>query len=217
VIFELLWIGLAIALNPIPLTTFIIVLSSHRGVLKGACFVFGWLVSLVIVIGLTVTFTQNNPPKPNTQPSLAAIAVKIAIGAGLLLIAARRRRAMGRPKKPKNPPKWQASVDEMSPLFALGLGPLVQPWGLIGAGAATIMEAKLSTVGSYLVLALFAFIATSTYLLMEIYAALRPSQANALLAQVRAWIDSHTDQLIVIVATAVGLLLIIQNVYLVAQ
>jgi Sap, sulfolipid-1-addressing protein len=217
VIFELLWIGLAIALNPIPLTTFIIVLSSRRGVLKGACFVFGWLVSLVIVIGLTVTFTQNNPPKPNTQPSLAAIAVKIAIGAGLLLIAARRRRAMGRPKKPKNPPKWQASVDEMSPLFALGLGPLVQPWGLIGAGAATIMEAKLSTVGSYLVLALFAFVATSTYLLMEIYAALRPSQANALLAQVRAWIDSHTDQLIVIVATAVGLLLIIQNVYLVAQ
>jgi len=39
------------------------------------------------------------------------LAVKIAIGVSLVAIAVRQRRRMERPKKPKNPPKWQAHVD----------------------------------------------------------------------------------------------------------
>jgi hypothetical protein len=48
------------------------VLPSKRGVRKGAAFLFGWLVSLAIVITVTVLATGNNPPKPNTAPSLAS-------------------------------------------------------------------------------------------------------------------------------------------------
>src|SRR6266567_2722382 len=122
-VLDLLLIGLAIALDPLPLTAFIVILPSQRGVRKGAAFVFGWLVSLAIVVAVTVLATGNNPPKSNTAPSLASRAVKIAIGAVLLVIAIRRRRRMGQPKKPKKPPKWQASVDTMTPLFALALAP----------------------------------------------------------------------------------------------
>ena len=78
---DLVLIGLAIALDPLPLTAFTVVLPSKRGVRKGAAFVFGWLVSLAIVVTATVLATGNNPPKPNTAPSLAQLAVKIAIGA----------------------------------------------------------------------------------------------------------------------------------------
>src|SRR5436189_3536174 len=106
-------IGVAVALDPLPLTAFLVVLPSRRGVRKGAGFIFGWLVSLAIVIAVTVLATGNNPPKQNTAPSLAALAVKIAIGVGLIAIAVRQRRKMGQPKKPKKPPKWQASVDNM--------------------------------------------------------------------------------------------------------
>jgi hypothetical protein len=69
---NLIVIGLAIALNPLPLIVFIVVLPSNRGVRKGAAFLFGWLVSLAIVITVTVLATGNNPPKPNTAPSLAS-------------------------------------------------------------------------------------------------------------------------------------------------
>src|ERR1700751_4784334 len=100
---------------------FLVVLPSKRGVRKGAAYVFGWLVSLAVVVTITVLATGNNPPKSNTAPSLASLAVKIAIGAVLVVIAVRHRRRMGQPKKPKKPPKWQASVDKMSPWFALGL------------------------------------------------------------------------------------------------
>jgi len=38
-------------------------------VAKGAAFVFGWLVSLAIVVTATVLATGNNPPKPDTAPA----------------------------------------------------------------------------------------------------------------------------------------------------
>ena len=46
--FDLILIGLAMAFHPIPLTAFMIVLPSRRGVGKGAAFVFGWLVWLAV-------------------------------------------------------------------------------------------------------------------------------------------------------------------------
>jgi hypothetical protein len=211
---DLVLIGLAIALDPLPLTAFLIVLPSKRGVRKGAAFVFGWLASLAIVVTVTVVATGNNPPKPNTAPSLADLAVKIAIGVILVAIAVRQRRTMRRPKKPKKPPKWQAHVDNMSPWFAMGLAPALQPWVLISAGAATVVEAKLSSTESYLALFLFCVLASASYLGMEIYAGLRPGQSQAFLTRLRTWIDTRTDQVIIWGSLILGLWLIAYSIYL---
>src|SRR5690348_5129801 len=100
-VLNLLVIGVGVALDPLPLTAFLVVLPSKRGVRKGVAFLFGWLVSLAIVVTVTVIATGNNPPKPNTVPSLAALALRIAIGILLLVIAIRQRRRMRGPKKPK--------------------------------------------------------------------------------------------------------------------
>jgi hypothetical protein len=51
---DLVLIGLAITLYPGPLAAFIVVLASKRGITKGAAFVFGWILSLAIVIVVTV-------------------------------------------------------------------------------------------------------------------------------------------------------------------
>jgi hypothetical protein len=152
VVLNLLLIGLAVTLDPLPLTAFLVVLPSARGVRKSAAYVFGWLVSLAIVVTVTVVATGNNPPKPATVPSLAALAAKIALGVVLVVIGVRHIRARGQPKPPKKPPKWQEHVDSMSPWFAMGLAPTLQPWVLIGAGAATVVEAKLSSWQTYLAL-----------------------------------------------------------------
>jgi len=212
---DLTIIGLAITLEPIPLTAFIVILASQRGARKGAAFVAGWVLSLAIVVSVTVIATGNAPPKQNTAPSLASLAVKIALGVVLLVIALRRYRRLGQPKKPKDPPKWQAGVDGMSPWYAMALAPLTQPWGLIAAGAATVVEAKLASWESYLALVYFCLLATATYLVMVIYATVRAEQTQALLARLRAWIDAHTDPLIIWVSLVVGLWLIGKSVYLI--
>jgi len=208
-------IGLAVTLDPLPLSAFLVVLPSKGGVRKGAAFVFGWLVSLALVVTATVLATGNNPPQPNTAPSLASLAVRIALGAGLVVIAIRDRRRMGRPKKPKKPPRWQAHVDNMSPWFALVLAPTLQPWALIGAGAATVVEAKLSSWESFLALFGFCVLASASYLAMEIYAVVRPDKSQALLARFRTWIDTHTDQVIIWGGLIIGFWLVADGIYLI--
>ena len=214
-ILDLVLIGLAITLEPIPLTAFILVVASKGGVRKGASFIFGWLASLAIVVVATVLVTGNKPPKPHTAPSQAALAVKIAIGVVLVLIAVRQWRRMGRPKKPKKTPKWQTGIDNMSPWYAMGLAPLTQPWGLVAAGVATITEAKLSSWQSYIALFLFCLVATAGYLAMELYAVFRPEKCQAFLASTRTWIDTHTDQVIIGVSLVLGLWLVCKSIYLI--
>ena len=124
-------------------------------------------------------------------------------------------RRLGRPKEPKKAPKWQAGVDSMSPWYAMALAPLTQPWGLIAAGAATVVEAKLASWESYLALVYFCLLATATYLVMVIYATVRAEETQALLSRLRAWIDAHTDPLIIWVSLVVGLWLIGKSVYLI--
>lgn len=209
-VLNLIVIGLAIAVDPLPLTAFIVVLPSKRGVSKGAAFLFGWLVSLAIVVTVTVLATANNPPRPNTVPSLASLAVKIVIGTLLVLIAIRQRRRMGRPKKP---PKWQENVDNISPWFTMVLAPALQPWTLIAAGAATVVEAKLSSRGSYLALIGFCVVASASYIAMEICAGFKPDQSQAFLARFRTWMETHTDQVIIVGCLLLGFWLIASSIY----
>ena len=212
---DLVLIGLAIAIDPIPLTTLMVVLPAKRGVKKGAAFVSGWLVSLAIVVTATVLATGNNPPRPHTSPATTALVVRIAIGVVLVAGAIRGWQRMRRPKKPKKPPKWQEHVDHMSGWFALGLAPVVQPWILIGAGAATVVEAKLSNWASDLTLAAFCILASASYLGLEIYAGFWPAQSQAFLVRFRTWLDTHTDQVIIAGSLLLGFWLIAKSIYLI--
>jgi hypothetical protein len=212
-VLNLLIIALGITLEPIPFTAFAVVLASERGVSKAAFFISGWILSLAVVVVATLAATQDRPPRPSTAPSTAALAVKLALGAVLLVIALRRWRRMGRPKEPKDPPKWQSGVDGMSRWFALALGPLTQPWGLVAAGVAVIVDAKLGSWQSVVALVVFCVLSTATYLAAEIYAWIRPEQTRALLVRVRTWITGHTDQVIVAISGLVGIWLVATSAY----
>ena len=210
-VLDLLLIGLGITLEPFPLTAFILVLSAEKGTWKGLAFILGWLACLVAVIVAVIITTGNNPPAPQTVPSDAALAVKLAAGVVLILIAVRQRRRMGRPRKP---PAWMARLDQLSLLGAAGLAAFLQPWTLVAAGAATVVEAKLDTVGSYLVLVLFCLLATSSFLYLELYTTFASGKAAARLERMRKWLDSHQDQVIIAISLLLGLWLAGKSIYL---
>lgn len=202
---DLALIGLAVTLEPVPITAFILLLSSRAGGRKGAAFIVGWLASLVVVIAATLATTGGAPPRPSTAPSTAVLSVKIAIGAGLVLFAFVRRR---RPARPARPPSWLARVDRMTPWAAVGLGVLLQPWVLVGAGAATVAELQVSSVASFLVLAGFCLLCTASQLAMELYAVRSPAAAAERLEGIRGWIDVHRDRAVVALSLILGLWLV---------
>jgi len=212
VVLDLVIIGLAITLEPLTLVAFILLLAAKGGIWKGLAFILGWLACLVAVIAAVVLATGANPPRQHTAPSTAVLVVKALLGVLLIWIGIRRRRRRGRPRKP---PTWMGWLDRMSPWAAIGFGAFMQPWSLVAIGAATVVQAKLSTVGDWLALVMFCLLATSSFLVMELYAALAPEAAQTRLGRIRTWIDTHTDQAIIIGSLALGGLLLADSIYLI--
>ena len=210
-ILDLFLIGLVVTLEPIPLTAMILLLASERGPVKGAGYTLGWLLTLVAIVALTVLVTGGKPLLPHSTPSTAALTVKLAAGLALVAIAERRRRRPTRAEE-KRQPRWMAGIDRIHPLTAAGLAFLLQPWPLVVAGVATISAAKLTNGLQYFALFAFCLWCTASYLAMEIYALLRPSEVKKNLDGLLAWINSHTDQAIVILSMGLGLYLVAKSI-----
>ena len=67
--------------------------------------------------------------------------------------------------------------------------------------------------GDWLALVVFCLLATSSFLVMELYATFAPAAAQARLEQIHTWIDTHQDQAIVVVSLAVGAWLLGSSLY----
>jgi hypothetical protein len=213
VVLNLVLIGLGITLEPFPLTAFILLLSSRKGTMKGLAFVLGWLACLVVVVVAVTLTTQGKPPAPSTAPSTAALAVKLALGVALVLYAWRRWRRIDVPRKP---PTWMARLDGASPWAAAGLAAFLQPWALVAAGAATITQAKLSGPADYLTLVLFVLLGTGSFLYLELYATFAPASAGVKLQALRTWLDTHCDQVVILLSLLLGLWLAGNSLYYLA-
>lgn len=208
---DLTIIGLAIMLEPLPLTAFILILGAERGTRKGLAFLLAWLACLVVVIGAVVLFTGGTPLKSQSAPSTTALVIKVLLGVVLIFLGFRQRARMGRPRKP---PGWMARVDGISTPTAAVLAAFLQPWALVAAGAATVTSANLSNAGEYLSLLLFCLLSSATLIAMELYATFRPVAAKAKLDGLKSWMDTHTDQAIVVLSLLVGSWLVAHSLFL---
>ena len=158
---------------------------------------FGWLVSLAIVVTITVLADGNNPPKPNTAPSLASLAVKSPSAPAGRARDQAAAAGWDRPKKAEEAAEVAGARGQHVPVVRHGPGSCAAARALIGAGAATVVEAKLSSWETYLVLFLFCVLGSASYIALVVYAGFRPGPSQALLARFRTWMETHTDQVII--------------------
>ncbi|MFG2867328.1 GAP family protein [Streptomyces sp. NPDC048338] len=208
-VLDLIVIGTAITLGPLHNTAFILLLSSRRGIRNGLAFLLSWLANLVAVIACVVLLTGGQPPARHSAPSTAAIAVKLAIGLALLLYGAHRRR---RPPRPHGPPRWTAKIDDASLSTSAGLAWLLQPWALVGAGAATAVDANLSTLADWLALTGYCLLATLSLVVMETYTVRAPGVAKARLGTLRSRLEQDQEQLVVTLSVVLGLWLTARSI-----
>ncbi|MFD8307641.1 GAP family protein [Streptomyces sp. NPDC059690] len=212
-VLDLVIIGLAIAVFPLSVTAFVLVLSAERGIWKGLAFILAWLACFVAVLAAVLLTTGGEPPAPKSAPSTAASAVKLAIGLGLVGFGWYRHRNRERTgRRRRSTGGLMTRVDRLSVWTAAGLGPLLQPWGLVAAGAATVVSADLSHASSYLALIGYCLLATSSLLTMEIYTTFAPDAARVRLGRLRTWIETHQEQALVGVALVAGLFLVSRSI-----
>ncbi|MFE2554730.1 GAP family protein [Streptomyces sp. NPDC059352] len=237
---DLLLIGVAITLYPLPVMAFVLVVSAPRGVYKGLAFIIAWLACLVAVIAMVLIFTGGQPPPPRSPPSIAALAATLVIGVGLIVYSEHRRRrsrrnASASASSSPSPPSSSSSsssaededeerptgsgrsltsrMDQATGWSAAGLAVLLQPWGMVSAAAATVVKADLSHAESFLALLGFCVLATSTLLAMELYMVFAPERAQLNLVSLRTWLTRHKDPAIVLICLLLGLWLVGRSLY----
>lgn len=223
-VLDLLLIGLAIALIPLSIMAFVLVVSAPHGVRKGLAFILGWLACLVAVVAVVLVFTDGKPPPPRSPPSIAALVATLVIGIGLVVYGAlRHRRSRRTATAPAPDAREQAAASETSVpsredddgtgWSAAGIAVLLQPWGMVAAAAATIVQADISRGASLLALIAFCLLATSVLLAMELYMVFSPEKAQLSLLGLRAWLERHKDPAIVLICLFLGLWLVGRSLY----
>lgn len=85
----------------------------------------------------------------------------------------------------------------------------------MAAAAVTAAAARLSSVGDYLALASFCLLATSSFIVLELYAVRAPA-AGTQLAALRNWLEMHGNEVIIIVCLVLGVWLAGQSIRLLA-
>ncbi|MFE2583843.1 GAP family protein [Streptomyces sp. NPDC059378] len=199
---DLVVIGTAITFGPLHNSAFILLLASRRGARKGLVFLLSWLADLVAVVACVMVLTGGKPLVHDSTPSTAAVAAKLAIGVGLIVFGGHRYRQLPRPYRP---PHWTARIDNASLGTAAALAWLLQPWALVAAGAATVVDADLSTLTDWLTLTGYCLLATLSLLIMQLCTVLAPEAARSRLRALRTWLETHQEQLIVALSLLAGL------------
>ena len=105
-------------------------------------------------------------------------------------------------------------LDRLSLWTAAGLAAFLQPWALVTAAAATLTQAKLSSAADYLTLVFFCLLATSSFLALELAVVLRPAAAGVRIEALRTWLDTHRDQVIIVISLLLGFWLMGKGIYL---
>jgi small neutral amino acid transporter SnatA (MarC family) len=201
--------ALLAAASPITLLATLIVLSSGRGRANGAAFanafVLGQAVAFLIAFFVGSAFTEG---AHGTAPAY----LELAAGLALLAVALRQRPPHG-PPKADSPPRTDAlfaRLERVKPGIAFGLG---LPLG-VGAkrlaitilAAATVALAGLRPAEQAGLSVLFVLVATLTVSIPVTVYLIVGERADNGIAQTRAWITAHEQQLTFVSVLALGVL-----------
>ncbi|MFD9093580.1 GAP family protein [Streptomyces collinus] len=106
-----------------------------------------------------------------------------------------------------------SEMDRTTNWAAAGLAVLLQPWGLVAAGATTVVEADTSHLATWFALFVFCVLATASLLAVELYVVFSPTAAKVRLLALRAWMERHSEQAVVALCLLLGFWLAGKSIY----
>ena len=162
---QVLSFGVGVALSPIPIIGVVLMLGTPRARINGPAFILGWIVGLGVVGTIVLLVSTGADASEHGKPADWVNALKLVLGALLLLVALRQWRARPRAGQPAELPKWMRTIDAFKPGKAAIFGVLlsaVNPKNLLlTVGAATAIAQTGASTGSHAV-ALAAFVLIGT-------------------------------------------------------
>jgi hypothetical protein len=201
-------LAIGVALSPVPIIAVVLILTTPRARANGPAFVLGWLVGLGVV-GAVVLALAAPGASEEGQPATWVSWLKLVLGLGLLLVAARQFR--GRPHEGEEAPlpQWMGAIDRFWAGQALGGGAALagaNPKNLLLAvgGAAAIAQTGIPASQQAIAYAVFAVIGTlGVGAPVGIYLAMGKRSAE-LLGRLKNWMGQHNAVIMAMLCLVIG-------------
>lgn len=199
-------LGVAMALQPLPVLATIVLLSVQRGIRKAWAFFLGELVVMfgIGAAAVAVQFgtSEQTASRPASLVTLAA-GVALVVGGTWLLVRMRRGASV-------KEPKWLARLDRMEPWPAFLLG-LVLPTYLIAVAAgAHIAGTQPGTAAAVAGMLVFLVVGTSTVYTPIVLAQVAPERSEPARARLREWLVRDWPRIGAALLLVVGALLVVK-------
>jgi len=206
-------LAIGIALSPVPIIAVVLMLTTPRARVNGPAFVLGWLLGLGVIGAIVLAVAGPANASSSGAPATWVSWLKIILGAGLLLIAARQFRGRPHGEDQAPMPKWMGAIENFKPAAALGTGALLagaNPKNLIlaVAGAAAIAQTGIAGAQQAIAYLIFAVIATiGVGAPVVIYFAMG-ERSQELLGKLKNWMGQHNAVIMSVLCLIIGAKLI---------
>lgn len=213
-VLSLIPLAIGVVLSPLAIMALVAVLLSHNARRNGVAFLLGWIVAILLVLGVSFwIFTALEVKEPGLPPvwvpvlrliiGLVMVAAAVAVyrrGHAKVLEMAAAATPADVVKAAPQLPGWLTAVETFTPVrsFLLGLGIFIlNPVDASCAvlAALDIRLAGLTTGSTVTVLIVFAVIGILPIAIPVLFALVRGAAAQPLLDQTRSWIAGHTSVL----------------------
>jgi threonine/homoserine/homoserine lactone efflux protein len=200
--------AIGVALSPVPIIAVILVLGTPKARSNGPAFALGWVAGLVVV-SIVVLLLASGASNPNSGSSTAVNAIKLALGAVFLFMAAAQWQK--RPKKDEEPtmPKWMETIDAFTPAKSVAFGAALSAanpknLALTIAAAGSIAQAGLGAGQSTVAVAVFVVLGSLTVAGPVVFFLVASNKAVGPLAAIKELMSDHNAVIMFVVLLVLG-------------
>ncbi len=193
---DVLGLAAGIAVSPLPIVAIILILATPRGRLNGLLFALGWVLGLAALGALMLAVGGTGGASAPKNPATWVGALKLALGALLVVFGARQWRRRPKDASQAQLPKWMTAIDGFTPIKILGLALLFSAGNLknapltIAAGA-SISSSGLPATQQVVTLVIFVVIASLGVLAPLVVYLVMGERAKSILRSWRDWAAQH--------------------------
>jgi hypothetical protein len=215
IFFEVIALGLSIALSPTTIIVAILIVLSPHGRAGGIGFLIGWVSGLTIMVLLLLQAANPAGIRSGERSSEDWVGfARLGLGCIILILGLIRWRDR-KPETPATLPGWTRMIDRLNPWIALGVGivwagPSPKNAALLASATASIVEAGLSDLQQVLLVVVLVTSASLGVAIPVIWAVVSGERASRRLTQWREWLTANNAAITALIFSGVGALLIVK-------
>lgn len=203
---NLVFLGLATTASPLFLLVSVLMLAQSQRLRQATALAIGWFLSISACAG-AVLLLGAALPKEDGHPDGRLLGLLDLVLAVVLAIMALRFHRRARRDPEAAVPRWLGRVGTMSVLVACGLGMFLPPTVLAFAAGNEIVQQHVSVSTQWVLVFVYAAIGSILQFTPVVVVAGQPKRSTARLRVAQQWLETHWQQVVVVLFSVLALYL----------